>query len=1183
MASLADTATPPGLHIHLVPLGPSLRFVLWFERYAEPLTTRLAQQERITEGSRHPGCDVSRPAWLPGGATKRAFFVRIPHLRHGFPVPLPGLVASWDLERLNISGQKQATHCYLISGWQLPLELSVAALRSFLLEWRARFGDGFLAPQVLTVLDFLGELEDRLIDGPLLPALAVGPDIDGYTGWLGKGQPLVWVPPVPLADVNRLLRMLVASPYLGAVVGLLRQHQAPDSHLEERTSTRLARFLVDILGADAGARAEAYCADPDSALAPARLHSMLLEGEASLIELHRAHGSCLHPHHPIFLEKQLPAGHTLGRIRVVGTGSTRTQSLRLDLGHVVEKDWSSIASLDERGVLHDDAVEYEGVTSFRPAQILFRDWSLLQMQEPLFRCPELLENGSMPISEADAGKLLAHGPYFGHQYDYLDFLDRVGIPKTACRIPRRFTVFAVVPEHSSAVRLRIRWNLATNIANNAGAGATPTTTATAAAAAASAAAVTSGAAPDESAGIGLLGALGMVRFVPSLSLAFDELDIPVDEAERLVATSMTDSLLRIGDKVLERAALLDGLELAHARIKVLARLCASDGLSFNQVVDFEDGFSDDLYSARQESIFAAQWELFLQSLTNASGVPLLTAPTGFGGVLRPYQERGLSWLSFFVEHGIGGCLADDMGLGKTVQVLALLLHRQHERERERQRERSPTVPPASCLVVCPTSVVTNWAREAARFAPTLRVYVHQGPARACDEQSFVEAVGASDLVVTSWVLARCDSELLAKVDWDLAIVDEAQNMKSPKAEQTRAVKSLRARARFALTGTPIENRLRDLWSIYDFINPGLLGGHTRFARAFATPIRAGNERALARLQRRVSPFLLRRTKLAVASDLPPKQEQEVYCELTREQVALYQAMAEAAIIGLEHMQGIMRKAHILQAILHLKQICNHPENFAIDRPGELLGRSGKLDRFLELVEELLAEGQPVLVYSQFVKMGGFLCRAIEQKFDLFVPLFHGALQPDERDRIVADFQSDEGPPILVLSLRAGGTGLNLTRAKAVIHFDRWWNPAVEDQATDRAHRIGQTGMVNVFKLVTSGTIEERILEMLVEKRDLANKILGAADESWITEMSNDELRELFTLGSIDAGENHAAGKKRRFGENHGADTATASPRRQGRRRRLVAPLAGGSNSSSPAATEKPRRLPHPPGSRRGES
>ncbi|MFH0902600.1 MAG: DEAD/DEAH box helicase [Pseudomonadota bacterium] len=1173
MASSKATATPSGLHIHLVPHGSSLRFALWLERYSDPLAYRLPKGDKIVDGSRHPGCDATRPVWLSGDATPSTFLVRVPRLGNGFPVPLPGPMAAWDLRQFSTNGRNLATGVYLVSGWLLPLELSVAAQRSFLLEWRGRNGDGFLSPQVLPVLDFLGELENRLADGPLLPALsaaaaaaAVAAGGDGDDDDPGKEQQaLVWVPPVSLADANRLLRALKASPYLGAVVG--PSLEDPVSCLEGRTSTRFVRFLIDILGAETGARVEAYRADPSSTLAPARLHAMLLEGEASLIDLHRAHGSCLYPHHPILQPEPVPSGHAQGRICVVGTGgSTSQQPLRLDLGHVVGDEWMPIASLDDRGVLFDCAVDYERGTSFRPAQVLFRDWSLLQRQEPVFRCPELLGNGSLPISEADAGKLLAHGPYQGTRQDFALFLARVGIENTGSRRPTRFTSFSVVPEHSSAVRLRIRWNLA----NNGAAGAADRIGATGVATGVGVVTDSTGAATGGAAPVGSLGALGLVRFVPSLSLAFGEHDIAVEEAEQLLAGA-TGSILHIGDQVLERAALLDGLELARARLKVLVRLCASDGLSFNQVVELEDGLADDLDAARQESIFSEQWERFLQSLANASGVPCLTTPTGFGGVLRPYQERGLSWLSFFVEHGIGGCLADDMGLGKTVQVLALLLHRRHQR--------LPTTSLAANLVICPTSVVTNWAREAARFTPDLRVYVHQGPARMRDEQSFVERVKTSDLVVTSWALARYDSALLEKVDWDLTVVDEAQNMKSPKAEQTRAVKSLRARARLALTGTPIENRLRDLWSIYDFLNPGLLGGRTRFARAFATPIRAGSDRALARLQRRVSPFLLRRTKLEVAADLPPKQEQDVYCELTREQVALYQAMAEAALTGLVHNQGIRRKAHILQAILHLKQICNHPENFAAEKPSELLGRSGKLDRVLEILEELLAEGQPVLVFSQFARMGELLCRAIEEKLDLAVPLFHGELRPDERDRIVAEFQSEEGPPILVLSLRAGGTGLNLTRAKAVIHYDRWWNPAVEDQATDRAHRIGQTGTVNVYKLVSSGTIEERIQETLLAKRELASKILGAADESWITEMDNDELRELFTLDNGNSGENHAAGNdvpdgrqkhddgvggedqpRSRRGQERRAKPGT--PKKNGRRRSMVARLAG-SNSASP--------------------
>jgi SNF2 family DNA or RNA helicase len=371
--------------------------------------------------------------------------------------------------------------------------------------------------------------------------------------------------------------------------------------------------------------------------------------------------------------------------------------------------------------------------------------------------------------------------------------------------------------------------------------------------------------------------------------------------------------------------------------------------------------------------------------------------------------------------------------------------------------------------------------------------------------------------VTNFALARQDRSLLEAVNWDLLVVDEAQNIKNPNAQQTRAIKSLTGRGRIALTGTPVENHLGDLWSLFDFAVPGLLGGRARFSRSFVAPIRAGRVEALGRMKKRIGPFLLRRTKRQpeIAAELPDKQEQVVSCGMTSEQVALYRAMAEAALTGLADKSGMARKAHVLQALLHLKQICNHPESFVSETPGNLIGRSGKLNRLCALLEELLASEQAVLVFTQFTRMGEFLQRTLMQRFELEAPFFHGGLNPSIRARMVDAFQNPDGPPVLLLSLRAGGSGLNLARASAVIHYDRWWNPAVEDQATDRAHRIGQTQKVNVYKLVTRGTIEERIDALIEEKKELARHVLAAGEERWLTEMSNDELRQFFTLGDRD--------------------------------------------------------------------
>ncbi len=368
--------------------------------------------------------------------------------------------------------------------------------------------------------------------------------------------------------------------------------------------------------------------------------------------------------------------------------------------------------------------------------------------------------------------------------------------------------------------------------------------------------------------------------------------------------------------------------------------------------------------------------------------------------------------------------------------------------------------------------------------------------------------------VTSDALALLDQELFQPVEWGVLIIDEAQHIKNPAAKRTRAIKGLKAQARVALTGTPVENRLGDLWSIYDLLNPGLLGGQTRFARSFSAPISRGSEAASARLQRRLGPFLLRRTKRdpRIALDLPDKQEQDIECLLTAEQTALYRAMTEATLAGLEDKNGIARRAHILAALTHFKQICDHPEVFEPDRPGRLFGRSGKLDRACDLLEELLDEGQGVLVFTQFVAMGKLLSAALEERLGVQALFYHGGLTPRAREAMVTDFQSPDGPPVMIVSLKAGGTGLNLTRASAVLHYDRWWNPAVEDQATDRAHRIGQTQKVNVYRFITRGTVEERIQELIEQKRSLAGQVLGGVgDEGWLTEMDTQQLARLFAL------------------------------------------------------------------------
>ena len=506
-------------------------------------------------------------------------------------------------------------------------------------------------------------------------------------------------------------------------------------------------------------------------------------------------------------------------------------------------------------------------------------------------------------------------------------------------------------------------------------------------------------------------------------------------------------------------------------------------------------------------------------------------PATLNGELRPYQQRGLAWLSFLSSLGLGACLADDMGLGKTVQLLALLLaEREHAagRGNRGQSNGSAQTPPtktktvtgnprrkrlAPTLLICPMSVVGNWEREAQRFAPGLRVHVHHGPERLA-EKKFAREARASDLVITTYALATRDRETLSAVKWERIALDEAQNIKTIDTKQTRAIRSLAARHRVALTGTPVENRLTELHSIMDFLNPGLLGPAATFKRCYARPIeRYRDEHATAQLRQTTGPFVLRRLKTdkQIIGDLPEKIEMRVDCNLTKEQASLYEAVVEEMLHKAAQADGIERSGIILAALIKLKQVCNHPAHLLKDR-SDLDGRSGKLARLEEILDEALAEGDRTLCFTQFTEFGHMLRTHLQERLGREVMFLHGGTSRSARDEMVRRFQSEDGPAVFVLSLKAGGTGLNLTAANHVVHFDRWWNPAVEDQATDRAFRIGQKKNVQVRKLTCVGTLEERIDTLINRKKDLADRIVGTG-ESWITELDTSQLRELVTLSA----------------------------------------------------------------------
>ena len=490
----------------------------------------------------------------------------------------------------------------------------------------------------------------------------------------------------------------------------------------------------------------------------------------------------------------------------------------------------------------------------------------------------------------------------------------------------------------------------------------------------------------------------------------------------------------------------------------------------------------------------------LERLDGTAGLEDIEPPEGLLGTLRPYQLRGYSWLSFLRQWGLGGCLADDMGLGKTIQTLALIQHCWQTGDRR------------PVLIVCPTSVMNNWHKEATRFTPGLPMLIHHGADRRRGA-SFKREAGKHAIVVSSYGLVQRDIKLLKGMRWGGIVLDEAQNIKNPETKQAGAARSLKADYRFALTGTPVENNVGDLWSIMEFLNPGFLGTQGEFKRNFFVPIQAAQDHSAAeRLRRATGPFVLRRLKTdrSVISDLPEKMEMNVFCSLTKEQASLYSSVLKEAERALHSAEGIQRKGIILGTLSKLKQVCNHPAHFLGDNSG-IANRSGKLARLTEMLEEVVEVGDRALIFSQFVEMGHILKRHIQETFGREVLFLHGGVPRGQRDRMVERFQNGHtGPQIFILSIKAGGTGLNLTSANHVFHFDRWWNPAVENQATDRAFRIGQRRNVQVHKLVCAGTLEEKIDEMIKRKRHVAESVIGTG-EGWLTELSNDDLREVLAL------------------------------------------------------------------------
>lgn len=491
------------------------------------------------------------------------------------------------------------------------------------------------------------------------------------------------------------------------------------------------------------------------------------------------------------------------------------------------------------------------------------------------------------------------------------------------------------------------------------------------------------------------------------------------------------------------------------------------------------------------------YDKLFERLVKLGDIPEIEIPASLQATLRPYQKQGVEWLLYLRKLGFGALLADDMGLGKSIQTITYLLY---------TKEHDLKTGPA--LIIAPTSVLGNWQKEFERFAPHMNVKLYYGSNRPKGED-FTQFLQDADVVLTSYALTQLDEEELSSNCFDAIILDEAQNIKNPHTKQSRAVRNLRANHKIALTGTPMENRLAELWSIFDFLNHGYLGSLPQFQRRFVSPIEKDrDETKIQQVQRLIGPFLLRRTKKDqnVALNLPDKQEQKAYCPLTAEQASLYEQLVQDTLAQVEGLAGIERRGFILMMLNKLKQICNHPSLYLKEEnPKDVVERSLKMETLVELIENIRDQNESCLIFTQYIGMGNLLKNVLEEHFGERVLFLNGSVPKKDRDKMIEQFQNGTYG-VFLLSLKAGGTGLNLTAANHVIHYDRWWNPAVENQATDRAYRIGQKRFVHVHKLITTGTLEEKIDEMLERKQSLNNAIITS--DNWITELSTDELKEL---------------------------------------------------------------------------
>lgn len=517
--------------------------------------------------------------------------------------------------------------------------------------------------------------------------------------------------------------------------------------------------------------------------------------------------------------------------------------------------------------------------------------------------------------------------------------------------------------------------------------------------------------------------------------------------------------------------------------------------------DEDDAERDDpLFAFEMQQSLAA----YIEQLQHKKGLPSITVPSKLHAELRPYQHEGFEWLAFMREQQFGACLADDMGLGKTIQLITYILHTVHTLQVQ-----EPT------LIVCPTSVVGNWQKELTRFAPDLEVYTHYGPRRLKGEDltSYVQTQ-RPHVILSTYGTVTQDAEDLKLLHWSTIALDEAQNIKNMQTMQSRAIRKLNGTHHIALTGTPVENRLSELWAIFDFIHKGYLGSFGKFSEQYIVPIERDESEAHKRVLRtKISPFLLRRSKRdpELQLNLPEKQESHEFCALTTEQAALYEGYIQDTLASLEQLSGFEKKGRILKMLGKLKQLCNHPALYLkepFDDAQTMMNRSVKLKRILEMTKEIIDNGDQCLIFTQYIGMGNLIQHCLQELYNADAPFLTGSTSKAQRDHLVEAFQAGEFP-VFLLSLKAGGTGLNLTAATHVLHADRWWNPAVENQATDRAYRIGQTQFVQVHKFVTIGTIEEKIDKMITMKSALSEELIQSS--KWLTELDDHELMDLLVL------------------------------------------------------------------------